>query len=173
MNASSEIRGSANYYEILQGVIDILPGRLPPGLHHIKPKLQSGRNFVVFRFPEFKNSQFELHFSKHSKNHTRYFREGPVDVVAFYYGNNVGGRDLRIAWLNEIQTFLNLIEKQIGGHVVSGEWGEEGEEEWVWMATKIGNGEASQYDLERLSAYVSHFILATYIPISRAFVMTM
>lgn len=167
MNASSEIRGSANYDEVLQGVIDILQGRLPPGLHHIKPKLQSGRNFVVFRFPEFKYSQFELHFSKHSKNHARYFGEGPVDVAAFYYGNNAGGRDGRMAWLREIRRFLKVIEKQIGGHLVSGEWGEE----WVWIATKIGDGEASQYGLEKLSADVAYFIQATYIPVSIAFKM--
>jgi hypothetical protein len=131
-----------------------LCGALPSELRIYKIAPLLGHNWMRLRYPDFKRSYYELHFSSHSKHHATYFGEGPHDVVAFYLE---GTRSRRRAWLNALQSYVPQINQELGFLVVSGEWGTK----WAWVAAKL-NGETR--DPESYSNLMARFIHATYGP---------
>jgi hypothetical protein len=110
----------ADHDEFFREVSHGLRSKLPYDLRTFKISPLSGHNWIRLRYPDFKPSYYELHFSSHSPNHAVYFGEGPHDVVAFYFQ---GTQRRRSTWLQALQSQIHQIEQVLGVPVVSGEWG--------------------------------------------------
>jgi hypothetical protein len=147
------------YDEFFQKVVELLHKNLPAELNRFKSRRPPDKGWIVIRYPEFKNSQYELHLSSRSKNHASYFGPGPHITSAFYYKTKFGDGD---AWLDALTPHVERIQRQLGRRVVIGPWGEN----WVWIAQSL---DEESLIPERLSLLFAQFIQATYQPISLAF----
>ncbi len=154
-----------DYDDFFHRITGYLPSTLPAGLQHFNIRHNPGANWIVLRFSEFKYSQYELHLSKSSSHHKAYFGDGKVDLIAFYYGGSGASNDQRMAWLNTVNPYVELISRQLGTPVVCGEWSEN----WAWLAMKLTGYDDIRKMAMSYSISLAHFIQATYIPIFKVF----
>lgn len=136
----------------------LLRQNLPAGLTNFSANHPDKKGWLVVKFPRFKRSQYELHFSNHSGHHAEYFGKGPHITIAFYY-EKLGDHDI---WLNALNPHLELVQEQLGRKVITGQWSDN----WVWAAECL-DGEA--ITPENLSALFGQFIQATYGPFALTF----
>jgi hypothetical protein len=148
-----------NYDDFFQTTTKLLQKNLPAELRQFKTSRRSNSGWIVVRYPQFKNSQYELHLSSRSTHHAEDFGVGPHVTSAFYYRTKFGDSD---AWLEVLASFVEHIEEQLSKRVVIGPWGEN----WVWIAESL---DVESLTSENISFLFAQFIQATYKPISSAF----
>jgi hypothetical protein len=150
---------SINYDEFFLETQRLFQDNLPAGLQKFTWSHPPGKGWVVVRYPQFKNSQYELHLSSRSKHHALYFGEGAHVTCAFYYRAYSGDRD---AWIDALARYQETIHSRLGRGVALGPWSDD----WVWIAENLDGEPLSP---EILSVHFSNFVQATYQPVLAAF----
>ena len=108
-----------DYDEFFQITVRLLQKNLPSELKQFKPSRPPKSRWIVVRYPRFKYSQYELHLSRHSKHHARYFGEGSHAISAFYYKTILGDSD---AWIESLMPNVEQIQEKVGKRLVIGPW---------------------------------------------------